>query len=149
MLQTCVCNASLRFSCPRISSQPCNGRLWLKFLSVFWKSGTFHLLMLFCIHTKKCLFKIVYPRILRKIALISAKIWRSSTVFSIDSNKISFLILAYLNDFWRIIWCWILEQWCWKMSFVITHQLPLKYILMQKTVSLNCNIFHNIQFYCI
>jgi len=28
--------------------------------------------------------------------------------------------IGVLIDFWRIMWHWRLERWCWKCSFAIT-----------------------------
>jgi len=43
----------------------------------------------------------------------------STTVFNTDNNQKCFIRIPslYQSDFWRVMWHWRLEWWCWKCSF--------------------------------
>jgi len=70
-------------------------------------------------------------------------------IFNIDNifKKILSRKLAYYNDFWRIMWCWRLEEWCWKYTF--DHRNKLLHKIYSHRKQLYCNTSQYYCFYCI
>ncbi len=56
---------------------------------------------------------------LKKFAVSTAQLLSTSTnnTFLKKQNNVFLSKSAYYNDFWRIMWHWRLEEWCWKFNF--------------------------------